>query len=509
MYNDKFNLICESINSGILLLDKDLNVKLWNRWLEIHTKIKAEEIIDKNIVDFYPNINIKILKRKVKTSLKLNSSTFYNTEQNRFLFDVKLNKITDSIFYNMQQSITISPFDLEEEIAIVYVYDTTLLSQTNYKLEKAKKELENKNIQLEEKHDEIERIINALTEGIIISDENFICRNVNLLGMSLLGYENKNEIIGKPLLDLIANDSKDLVLINLNHDELRTYEINFQKKDGSSFPAFASGQSILLDNKKRRISTIIDISNLKEKDRLLARQAKMADMGQMIANIAHQWRQPLSIICTTASGMKLYKELDRLTDDFFNESVDQIVHTTNHLSQTIDDFKNFIKDDKEKRVFSLQDIIQKDLTLLDGIIKTHHIQIHIENNSEDIVLKGYPNELIQAIVNIISNAKDALIEKNIEDKKIFIELNKDDKYGYLKIYDNAKGVENKIIDKLFEPYFSTKHNAQGTGLGLFMTHRIINDSMEGSIEVKNIAYKKENSSYSGACFTIKLPLLNK
>ncbi|MGB0990831.1 MAG: sensor histidine kinase, partial [Halarcobacter sp.] len=166
-------------------------------------------------------------------------------------------------------------------------------------------------------------------------------------------------------------------------------------------------------------------------------QAKMADMGQMIANIAHQWRQPLSIICTTASGMKLYKELDKLTDDFFNESVDQIVHTTNHLSQTIDDFKNFIKDDKEKRVFSLQDIIQKDLTLLDGIIKTHHIQIHIENNSEDIVLKGYPNELIQAIVNIISNAKDALIEKNIEDKKIFIELNKDDKYGYLKIYDNA------------------------------------------------------------------------
>lgn len=192
MYNDKFNLICESINSGILLLDKDLNVKLWNRWLEIQTKIKADEIIDKNIIEFYPNINIKILKRKVKTSLKLNSSTFYNTEQNRFLFDVKLNKITDSIFYNMQQSVTISPFDLEEELVIVYVYDTTLLSQTNYKLEKAKKELENKNTQLEEKHYEIERIINALTEGIIISDENFICRNVNILGMSLLGYESKN-----------------------------------------------------------------------------------------------------------------------------------------------------------------------------------------------------------------------------------------------------------------------------------------------------------------------------
>lgn len=506
MYDEKFNLICESINSGILLLDSNLNVKFWNRWLEIHTKIKSENILEKNILDFYPHINGKILARKVKTTLRLNSSTFYSTEQNNYLLDIKLHKITDAVFYNMQQSVTIAPFDKENDLVIVYIYDTTLLSQTNYKLEKAKKELEKKNSLLMEKNYEIERIINALSEGIFISDENFVCENINDLGLKLLGYESKEEILGKQLLDFVHEDSKELVRLNIKSDELRTYEINFLKKDNTSFPALASGQSIQLDNKKRRISTIIDISNIKEKDRLIARQAKLADMGQMIANIAHQWRQPLNLISTTVSGMKLYKDLDRLTDSFFEEGVDQILYTTNHLSQTIDDFKNFIKDDKEKRVFSLLDIIQKDLSLLEGIIKSYHIEVKIEDLTDDIILKGYPNELIQAIVNIITNAKDALCEKAIQNKKIFIELGKSTKYAYLKIYDNALGIDEDIIDRIFQPYFTTKHKSQGTGLGLFMTHRIINDSMEGSIEVENIKYIKDKEHYMGACFTIKLPL---
>ena len=509
MFDNKFNLLCETINSGILILDEDLNVKFWNRWLEIHTKIKNDEILDKSLLEYYPAINGKILKRKVRTTLRLNSSTFYNTEQSNYLLEIKLNKITDKIFQNMQQSVTIAPFDQENNLVIVYVYDTTVLSQINYKLEKAKKELEKKNTQLMEKNYEIERIINTLSEGIFISDENFVCQNVNDLGLNLLGLESKEEIIGKSLFDFVHKDSIDLVSRNIKVDELRTYEIDFEKKDGTVFPAFASGQSIQLDNKKRRISTLIDVTEIKEKDRLIARQAKLADMGQMIANIAHQWRQPLNLISTTVSGMKLYKDMDRLTDSFFNEGTEQILYTTTHLSQTIDDFKNFIKDDKEKRVFSLLDIIQKDLSLLEGIIKSYHIEVKIEDPTDDIILKGYPNELIQAIVNIITNAKDALCEKEIEDKKIFIEFSKTEKKGYLKIYDNALGIDEQIIDKIFQPYFTTKHKSQGTGLGLFMTHRIINDSMEGSIKAKNITYRKNNEEFKGACFTIELPLYQK
>ena len=496
MFENQFNLICETINSGILILDKDLNVKFWNRWMEVQTKIKAEDIKDKNLLDFYENINSKILSRKIKTTLRLNSSTFYNSEQINYLFDIKLNKIADSVFYNMQQSITISPFDLEKDLVVVYVYDTTLLRETNYKLKKSKKELE-------EKNDEFQRMINALTEGLIISDENGNCEIINKYGKELL---RTSSIKNKNLLDFVCKKSKDLVQRNLQSDDIRTYEVYIKREDDTYFPAIVSGQAILLDSKKKRISTIIDISNLKEKDRLITRQAKLADMGQMIANIAHQWRQPLSLISTTASGLKLYEELGKLDKNTLNESLDQIMMTTAHLSQTIDDFKNFIKDDKEKTVFDLNDIIKKDLTLLEGIIKTSHINIVINKKSDDIIIKGYPNELTQAIVNIITNAKDVLVDKQIDEKYIFIELEKINNYGYLRIYDNANGVDDDIADKIFEPYFTTKHKSQGTGLGLFMTHRIIKDSMDGEIVVNNLGFTHKEKEYKGACFTIELPL---
>lgn len=499
MFENQFNLICETINSGILILDKNLNVKFWNKWMEIHTKIKANEIKDKNLLDFYGNINSKMLTRKIKTTLRINSSTFYNSEQINYLFDIKLNNIADSVFYNMQQSITISPFDLEKELVVVYVYDTTLLRETNYKLKKSKKELE-------EKNDEFQRMINALTEGLIISDEDGNCEIINNYGRKLLKIKDENSIQNKNILDFVCEKSKDLVKRNLACDDIRTYEIYIKKENDTFFPALVSGQAIQLDNKKKKISTFIDISNIKEKDRLLTRQAKLADMGQMIANIAHQWRQPLSLISTTASGLKLYQELNKLDEKTLDNALDQIMNTTAHLSQTIDDFKNFIKDDKKKTIFDLSDIIQKDLSLLEGIIKTSHIKIVINKKHEDIIMKGYPNELTQAIVNIIANARDALDERKIDEKYIFIELEKVNNYGYLRIYDNAKGLDNDIIDRVFEPYFTTKHKSQGTGLGLFMTHRIITDSMDGSIVVNNLNFTYKEKKYKGACFTIELPL---
>ncbi|MGM0519177.1 MAG: ATP-binding protein [Campylobacterota bacterium] len=506
MYGQDFNLICNNINSGILILDKNLVVKYWNKWLEIQTKIKSEDILEKSILDFYDNINPKVLLRKVKTTLRLNSPTFYNTEQTKYLFDIKLNKIADSIFLNMQQSVTISPFNLEKELVIVYIYDNTLQSETNFKLQKSKEELEKRNIQLEEKNNEFERMINALTEGLIISSENGYCENINNLGLKLLGLKDKEEIVNKHLLDFVANESKDLVKINLQSEQLRTYEVELIRKDNKQFSAFVSGQVIQLDNKKKRISTMIDISHIKQKDNLISRQAKLADMGQMIGNIAHQWRQPLSLISSSASGLKLYRDMDKLNDEIFNETVEQIVKTTTHLSQTIDDFRNFIKDDKEKTVFCLNDIIRKDLSLLDGVIKTSHITIDIKKQEEDIILKGYPNELIQAIMNILTNSKDALESSSVEDKLILIEVSKADHFAYLKIYDNANGIDETIKDKIFQPYFTTKHKSQGTGLGLFMTHRIINDSMDGTIKVENIYFNVKNKEYKGACFTVELPL---
>ena len=138
---NKFDIICNTVDNGIIVLDKDLRVLFWTRWLETRTGLEASNIINKNILDFYSNIDEKKLKRKITTALKLNSPTFYTPQTDNFLINIEINNISDRVFNQMQQSITITPLDLEESLVILYIYDITFLSETNYKLEMAKKNL--------------------------------------------------------------------------------------------------------------------------------------------------------------------------------------------------------------------------------------------------------------------------------------------------------------------------------------------------------------------------------
>ena len=129
---NKFDIICNTLDNGIILINKNLEVKFWNRWLEIRTGISSSNIVDNKLTDFYSNIDEKKLVRKIGTALKLNSSTFYTPQISKFLLDIELGKITDRVFDNMQQSITITPFDIEEELVIIYIYDITMISEINY-----------------------------------------------------------------------------------------------------------------------------------------------------------------------------------------------------------------------------------------------------------------------------------------------------------------------------------------------------------------------------------------
>ncbi|WP_072681558.1 DUF3365 domain-containing protein [Arcobacter sp. LA11] len=247
------------------------------------------------------------------------------------------------------------------------------------------------------------------------------------------------------------------------------------------------------------------VKQLREQDNTLLQQSKMAEMGEMIGNIAHQWRQPLSAISTSASGIKLKNEFDTLDDDYLNGSLDSIVKSTQYLSQTIDDFRNFIKGDKDKRVFKLSDNIHTDLEILKGMLKHNEIKIELEIE-ENLEIESYPNELTQIIINIVNNSKDALTENKIKNKYIFINAKKiENKYIQISIRDNANGIPLDIIDKIFDPYFTTKHQSQGTGLGLYMTHRIVKESLKGEIAAKNITFNYEGENYTGAEFIIKLP----
>ena len=179
----------------------------------------------------------------------------------------------------------------------------------------------------------------------------------------------------------------------------------------------------------------------------------------------------------------------------------------NIMSKTIEDFRNFFQNDKEKVKFNLKDLIIQDIELVKSSYSSENIQIQIENVLEDITLFGYKNELIQAILNILNNSKDQFIQLNTEPKVIKIVTQIQDNFVNIYIQDNAGGIDEDIIEKIFEPYFTTKHQSQGTGIGLYMTESIIINNMKGYIEVSNKEFIVNDKTYQGACFKISIPLI--
>ncbi|HJE02378.1 MAG TPA: HAMP domain-containing histidine kinase, partial [Aliarcobacter thereius] len=244
-----------------------------------------------------------------------------------------------------------------------------------------------------------------------------------------------------------------------------------------------------------------------EKDRILAQQQKMISMGQMIENIAHQWRQPLSIISTRASMIKLKNDLKMLEKDELNEALEQILNTATYLSQTIDDFRDFFRPRKEKDIFCLSKSIYKSIELSKLSFENSDIKLIFEE--KDIDIFGYETELIQVFINAINNSKDALTQKNIEDKLIIINLIEKNSKVYIEFIDSALGIEDDILHKVFEPYFTTKHQYSGTGIGLYMSSEIVTKHMKGEIFMKNIDFEYKNKKYKGAKLTIVLDVIKK
>ena len=254
------------------------------------------------------------------------------------------------------------------------------------------------------------------------------------------------------------------------------------------------------NNLELRIKKEVE-ENLK-KDRLLSQQQKMISMGQMIENIAHQWRQPLSLITTGISGIKLKKQINDLDNEFLDKTLDSILNTSKYLSNTIDDFRYFFKPQKEKNDFYLEKCCEKTVDLINPNFLNKDIQIIYK--IENIKILGYETELIQVLINILNNSKDALTSIENENKLIFIDVFKENDKAIIEIKDNAGGIDENIIDKIFEPYFTTKHQSQGTGIGLFMCQEIIYKHMNGKISISNITFEYKSKTYKGALTRITL-----
>jgi len=236
-----------------------------------------------------------------------------------------------------------------------------------------------------------------------------------------------------------------------------------------------------------------EIEKNEEKQKLLFWQSRMASLGQMLANIAHQWRQPLTELTLTLFNVKkaLKKENTQEIDAYYKESLEII----NNMSKTIDDFSNFFNPNKDKEEFCLKSSIEEALAITKKMLEKNDIKV--ETHLEKIDIFGVSNELSQIIINLLQNSTDAFKDKKTK-KKIAIKSFLDENYAIIEFKDNAGGIEEKTLDKVFEPYFTTKHQSNGTGLGLFMSKMIIEKSLNGKIALENCC--------DGIIITIKLPL---
>ncbi|MGA1932021.1 sensor histidine kinase [Arcobacter sp. YIC-464] len=253
---------------------------------------------------------------------------------------------------------------------------------------------------------------------------------------------------------------------------------------------------------KHKKELIKQINRNNEKDLILSQQAKMAAMGEMIGNIAHQWRQPLNAITTQSSGLKFKNEFTTLDKKEIDESMDNITHTVEYLSNTIDDFKDFFNPKKQYVKFTIEELLSK----VDKLLGVHYRNrgITIIKNIDEIEVLGYENELLQVLINIFNNAKDEFERNKVEKRYIFIEAKEFDDKVIIKIKDNALGIPEDIINNIFKAHFTTKQKSNGTGIGLYMSKQILKRFANGDIEASNVSFDYKNVSYKGACFKLTI-----
>lgn len=240
-----------------------------------------------------------------------------------------------------------------------------------------------------------------------------------------------------------------------------------------------------------------EIAKSREKDKIMLAQSRQAAMGDMISMIAHQWRQPISVISMGANNILLDIELGQYEHERVKEKLDKIIAQTHYLSQTIDDFRDFLRPTKQPKSTTLEAIAEGALSIIGQSLEDNGITL-VKRFGDDVTLSTFPNELIQVLLNIINNSKDVFKERRDGEAHIWLYTDHDSTMAVMKVCDDAGGIPPEILPRIFEPYFSTKESKGGTGLGLYMSQMIVERHLGGSLTAEN--------RDDGACLTITLPI---
>jgi PAS domain S-box-containing protein len=403
----------------------------------------------------------------------------------------------------------------KNEFYILLLTLFTLLLEALFIFKPANKSIINKTKELKRQKEYADTVTQANTNAIIAVDENLNILTFNKSAERMFGY-SASEMLYTKLIDNSIIPNKFLKAHNnglmtfmekgklKNEDEV--FELEAQTKDKILFPIRISFGVKIEGKNKIVVANIQDITKEREKDSLLLEQSRFAAMGEMIGNIAHQWRQPLSSISALATGTKLRYNNNLISDDELNEVFVKIKDYTQYLSKTIDDFRDFLNQDQTDEVFLLSEALDKSMTLTEATYTKNNIEIERKYKNTNLTIKGSSSQLSQVFLNILNNAKDILIEKDLEERIVLIELYKYEDYAIVAISDNAGGIKDDVANKIYDPYFTTKHKSQGTGIGLFMSKRIVEQKFNGILENRNRKFVCNEKEYFGATFFVKIML---
>jgi len=310
-----------------------------------------------------------------------------------------------------------------------------------------------------------------------------------------LALQKENEKLKKKVKKL---ESRLNSIIKMND---RTFKNIFNKNTSLEKDAYRFSR-ILQQSDKQAKSILI---KNEQQEQMLYAKTKMAMMGEMIDNIAHQWKQPLNSISTIMSAITAKYKLNTLNDKNMERFAEESNKQIQYMSSTIDDFRDFLKETKTVKYFKLHTTIEKFKLLNHSLVLSERIALEVNIEQEDIELNGIENEFIQVLMNLLSNSVDALKDKSNE-KAILIEVKKENQDLIISFKDNAGGIEEKNISKIFDYRFSTKKEVEGSGIGLHMSKKIIEKTFYGKMEVTNQNFNYKGNDYTGAEFIIKLPL---
>jgi PAS domain S-box-containing protein len=457
-----------------------------------------------NIVDIYKTLGL------VQRDVNLDEFIYKENNHKSFKFDIR------------QDQLYFIPVILGLLFIIIFGLVFYLVVKNRWLLTKDElyKQIELKTAKLNESKEFLNLVINETDDLIFYKDEKLRYMGCNKAFEKFINKTN-DVIAGKTDFELI--DLKTANIFRANDEKVLESDSSKISDDWHKYP---DGRNLLMQTSKKQFHyelnkigilgisrDITELNKLKDdqlkQQKLFLVQSKISAVGEMLANIAHQWRQPLSIISMHASNLKMRVEFEEdISTEQLIKCVDGVVYQAKYLSDTIDDFRNFFKtnDDSTFKSYDVKKIFLEIEKLTQDSLRKNFIKL-IKNFDNDVTINTNEHMIIQSFIVMFNNSVDAFLKQNIdtENRYIFLNVKKHTDHLLISFEDSAGGIEPSIIDKIYEPYFTTKHSSVGIGIGLYMTNQIITKQLNGTISVENCDYVYDDKELRGTKFIITLP----